>query len=199
MNDQKGIKVILLGESGVGKTNLINITANKQFNTYSESNISNSFTESKVEYNNKEYSYLIWDTVGQEKYRAFNRLFIKGSKIIIIVFAVNNENSFKEVEFWLNYAKENVDEKNYILALVGNKNDLFEEVEVQEDKVQEIADRYKIKYILTSAKIEPEVFKDFLNSLLIEYIEKIGPDEEKKLNFKLLPVKKEIKKKNNFC
>ena len=76
MSDDKGIKVILLGESGVGKTNLIRIAIGEKFEINPVSTISSSFCESQITVGNKKYKYYLWDTAGQEKYRSLNKLFI---------------------------------------------------------------------------------------------------------------------------
>ena len=99
-SDDKPIKVILLGESGVGKTNLIRVAAGKQFELKTESTLANSYCESQTVVNNKTYIYFLWDTAGQEQFRSMNQLFIKDSKIIIIVFAINFKKSFILIDYW---------------------------------------------------------------------------------------------------
>ena len=121
--DEDDIKIILLGQSGVGKTNLINVFVGKQFDNSTETTSTSYCFEGEYNFNNKPYRYNIWDTAGQEKYRAINKMFIRGSKIIFIVYSIDSRDSFNNVNFWINYAKENLKSNKYIMALIANKND----------------------------------------------------------------------------
>ena len=112
MTEEKRIKIVLIGESGVGKTNLISVAMGNPFQKDIEPTISSSYYEGNIIVNNKQYNYSLWDTAGQEAYRSLNKMFINGSKIILVVFAINNRESFKEVDFWVNYAKETLGQKN---------------------------------------------------------------------------------------
>ena len=188
------IKIILLGESGVGKTNLINVAMDKGFEQNTVSSIHSSYLEGVMEYNDKEYSYSLWDTAGQEIYRSLNKIFIKGAKIVICVYAIDNKESFQQIEYWINNAKETLGEdEKIIMAIIANKSDLFEE--------QVVPDKYNMKFKLTSACSDAVGFKAFLKELIIDYIKLIGPDEEASLNFKITKKKapENEKKKKRFC
>ena len=185
MDDIKGIKLILLGESGVGKTSLINVATGKDFELYIKSSLSSSYSQNIFEYNNKKFLYYLWDTAGQERFRSLNRIFIKGSKIIMFVFAINNQNSFDQINYWINYAKQILSDEKYIMALIANKSDLFEEQVISDDDIKNKAKEFKIKYLVTSACSDAEGFKMFLNELIKDYIELIGPEAEKELYFQL--------------
>jgi len=180
MSDDRGIKVILIGEAGVGKTNLIRVAFGKEFQEDTTSSVASSFSEGSVLVDNKKYPYCLWDTAGQELYRSVNKIFIKESKIVIIVFAINNKPSFDEIDFWYNYAKEILGEDDYIMALVANKSDLYENQEVSDDEIEKKAESMKLKLKMTSAAKDGVGFKDFLEELLREYIKKQNPKEEAK-------------------
>ena len=200
MSDDDSIKIILLGESGVGKTNLINISLDREFEQNSTSTIHSSYLEGVLDYNNKKYTYALWDTAGQEIYRSLNKIFIKGSKIILFVYAINNDQSFKEIEYWINSAKEALEEGKYVMALVGNKSDLYEDQQVSDDKAKEFADKYHMKLEITSALSDQAGFKHFLKELIIDYIESLGSEEEdNNLSYKLRNPGKQEKKKNKCC
>jgi len=174
-NNDRAIKVILLGESGVGKTNLIRRTMGLNFDKNSESNFSSSYSESDIIVQDIKYAYQIWDTAGQEKFRALNKLFIKDSKLIIIVFSIDNKISFDQIDFWLNFAKEILGNQGYILGLVGNKSDLYEDQEVDDETINEKVQQLGIKYKLTSAAKADSGFPSFLDELLTDYIVKYNP------------------------
>ena len=205
MSDDRGIKVVLLGESGVGKTNLIRVSMGKPFVKNENSTISSSYYENDFVINNKKYLYCLWDTAGQEVYRSLNKIFIKESKIIIIVFAINTEESFEQIDFWLNYTKEILGSDNYIVGLVGNKSDLYEDQAISEQTINKKAEEMQVKYKITSAATDAVGFKDFLDELLTDYINKYNPQEiEKPNSFKISEDKEEEegtdkKKKKNCC
>ena len=182
MSDDRGIKVVLLGESGVGKTNLIRVSMGKPFDKNENSTISSSYYENDIVVKDKKYLYCLWDTAGQEVYRSLNKIFIKESKIIIIVFAINSKESFEQIDFWLNYTKDILGSDNYIFGLVGNKSDLYEEQSVSDQEIKQKADELQIKYKITSAATDSIGFKEFLDELLAEYINKYSPQEIDKPN-----------------
>ena len=136
MSDDRGIKVILLGEAGVGKTNLIHAALGGKFNPNSSTTITNEFYDSVVSFNNKNYAYFIWDTAGQEAYRAINKIFIKDSKIIFLVFSIDSKKSFEEIDFWINYVNEILGKGDHIIVLIGNKSDLFLNQEVEDEDIK---------------------------------------------------------------
>ena len=185
MDGSKGIKIILLGESGVGKTNLINVACGRSFDPDSNSNVVSSFSESFFEHENKKYIFNLWDTAGQERYRSLNKIFIKGSKIVMVVFAIDNQISFEQVEYWINYTNKILSGEKYILALIANKSDLFEEQVIADEDIAKKAKEYNIKYIITSACCDAAGFISFINELILDYIKIIGPEAAKDLYFKL--------------
>ena len=142
-----------------------------EFDKISNTNFGGSYGENNIVVNGVKYSYKLWDTAGQEKFRSLNKLFIKDSKIIIIVFAINDYKSFTQIDFWLNYAKEILGNSGYILGLVGNKSDLYDSQEIEDKTINEKVKELGIKYKLTSAAMNSE-FKIFLNELLTDYIKK---------------------------
>ena len=98
-NNDRAIKVILLGEAGVGKTNLIRRVMGLDFDKNLTSTVISSYCENDIVIEKLKYSYQIWDTAGQEKFHSLNKLFIKNSKIVIVIFAINNKESFNKINF----------------------------------------------------------------------------------------------------
>ena len=150
--NEKAIKIILLGETGVGKTNLINVFIGSKFALNTLSTMTCYSYEGKYKYKNEFYNYTIWDTAGQEKYRSLNKIFVRDAQIIILVYSIVDRSSFNELNFWLKYAKENKGDDDYILGLVGNKSDLFLNETVTE-----------VKKEIDGLK---ELIKDLKNSIL---------------------------------
>ena len=188
------IKVILLGEAGVGKTNLIRVFFGFDFKFEVISSNSSDCFEGNLKYNEKSYKYYIWDTVGQEKYRAINKIFFRDAKIILIVYSIIDKRSFDEVDFWINYVKENIKDNIYLIGLIGNKIDLFEQQIVMDEEGKELAEKYGIDFILTSAKTLRESFKQFVNKLIIKYINMTEGNKNKGQNKENLKINKGNKK-----
>ena len=203
--DEKGIKIILLGETGVGKTNLMRVFMGEKFEINTLATLTCYSFYGKFEYNKEFYKYSLWDTAGQERYRALNKMFVRDAKIIILVYSIIDRNSFVQLDFWLKFTKENKGDDNYIIGLVGNKTDLFEVETVTDDEGQKYASDNKLDYELTSAKLNPAGFKNFANKLIAEYINtfilhnnNIGQNQ-KKDNIKLNNKNKDDKEKKKCC
>ena len=193
-NVKKDIKIILLGETGVGKTNLINVFFGLKFEDQIDSTLASYCNEGKFNYNNESYNYAIWDTAGQEKFRAISKLFIRDAQIILIVYSIINRKTFEQVNFWLNLVKENLENNTYILGLVANKIDLYEHQIVKDEEGIKIAKENNIDFLVTSALNSPETFRKFVNKLLVKYIEKEG---QKMGNNDSIKINGDIKNKTN--
>jgi small GTP-binding protein len=169
--DENSIKIILVGETGTGKSNLINVCCNLQFNPNSPSNISCSSLEKKITINNIQYIIKLWDTAGQEKFRSLNNLFIKEAKICIFVYDYTDRKTFEDLGFWV----ETVDEllgKEPILGVVANKSDLILKEKVKESEGKEYAEKIGASFYKTSAKEDKDGFSNFINKLVEEYLTK---------------------------
>ena len=94
------IKVILVGESGTGKTSLINATMGLKFQEHLDTTSTNNFSSKTIKINNTEYTLNLWDTIGQEKFRSLTKIFIKDSRIVLLVYDITNVKSFKELDYW---------------------------------------------------------------------------------------------------
>ena len=198
MEDDKIIKIILLGESGVGKTNLIQVALDQPFQKEKISTLISSYYESEIIIQNKKYIYTLWDTAGQEVYRSLNKSFIKDSKIVILVFAINNRKSFEEIDYWINSVKESLEENKYIMALVANKSDLFDEQEIPDEEIMKKGKELNIKTKITSAAEDSVGFKMFLEELLKDFVKSGIPFKKKRtFNLEWENVEKTEDEKNN--
>jgi small GTP-binding protein len=147
------VKVVLLGESGVGKTSIISQFTSNQFNPRVPTSVSAKFVSKTIEFPqyNRIIKFDIWDTVGQEKYRSLAKIFYKDAKIIIFVYDVTREFSFEALkDFWYKETQNNAD-NDPILALVGNKIDLYEQQKVDNNDGKVFADEIKAIFQTTSA------------------------------------------------
>ena len=111
--EDEEIKVILVGESGTGKTSLINVAMGMKFQEGTELTTSSaSFVTKIIKIGDKSYSLNLWDTIGQEKFRSLTKIFIKDSKIVIFVYDITNKRSFEELNFWFKTIHDVLGDRN---------------------------------------------------------------------------------------
>ena len=142
---------MLLGDSGVGKSCIILRYIENNFSTNLMNSIGVDFKLKNIEIDNKKIKLQIWDTAGQERFRTITTSYYKGAHAIIICFDITDRSSFEHVRNWMadidKFAKEGV-----LRILVGNKCDLENARQVRKEEGNEIANKYGIKYLETSAK-----------------------------------------------
>ena len=174
MSDNAGdeIKVILVGESGTGKTSLINATMGLKFQEHLETTASNNFSSKKITINNKEYVLNLWDTIGQEKFRSLTKIFIKDSKIVLLVYDITVLKTFKELDYWYKIIHDILGDEP-VVGICGNKQDLISQEQVKEEDAKKYAEEKNLPFKLTSAK-NPFSFNKFLEEMVKKYVEKSG-------------------------
>ena len=168
------LKVILLGDVGVGKTNIISRYLSGEFNPSLNPTVGSSYGEKRIKKEGITYLLKVWDTVGQEKYNSITKLFVQGSHIIILVYSIDNLHSFQKLDFWHNFIKNTLKDDTYILAVIGNERDLYENELVTEEEGKKYAEKMNANYALLSAKTDRQNIINFFDILLNEYINKFG-------------------------
>jgi len=146
-------KVVLIGESGVGKTCIINQFNDGKFDPNIKISISAQFCRKKIDLPNGESITMdIWDTVGQETFRSITQIFYTHAKVAVIVYDVTNKKSFEEAKnYWYKKIQE-LDDKDIIIAIVANKYDLYEKRQVSNEEGEAYAKSIKAIFGFTSAK-----------------------------------------------
>ena len=157
-------KVVLIGQSGVGKTCIIDQYINGKFDINTMSTISSQYIRKTIEFpDGKAVTFNIFDTAGQEKYRALTRIFYKDAKIVILVYDITNMESFKEMkEYWYEEVKQNGIE-NVLFAIAANKSDLYELRQVDDEEGEEYAQSIGAIFAATSAKNDTGITSLFEN------------------------------------
>ena len=168
---ENSIKIILIGSSGTGKTNIIKALVDKPFDESSNSTLTSSFISKKVNINNRDYHLEFWDTAGQEIYRSLIKLFLVDSKIVIFVYDITQKSTFEELDFWIKTAKDNLGDTP-IYALFGNKKDLYVNEQVEEEEGLKKAEELGVYFKLTSAKTERANISNYIVELMEQYIKK---------------------------
>ena len=164
------IKVILLGNSGVGKTNIINIVTGGKFDENEKTTSSASFAIKKMKVGGKEYILNLWDTIGQEQFRQLTKIFYNNSKIVIYVYDITSKESFDDLNYWTKDVEEQIGQ-DIIKGIVANKMDLYLKEEVKTEDGENYAESVGAKFLEFSAKTEsPSKFDDFLIKLIDEYL-----------------------------
>ena len=197
-DDPASIKVILLGETGVGKTCLINAYIGKRF---MQNCLTTSSPESErkiIEINQKKYLIELWDTAGQEKYRSMNNLFIKESKVVILVYDVTLERSFSELEYWVKTTKE-ILSNEAVYGVAGNQADLIDDITVSDEEGKKFAKDNGALFCTTSAKEDSKGFQMFLDQLIKQYVEKNIDKLSNNKDRRKLSVKNTKKKRKRCC
>ena len=161
-----GCKVVLLGDSGVGKTCIISRYISGTFEANSASTNGASYASKIVKYDKlgKTLSLDIWDTAGQEKYKALTKFFYKDAAVAILVYDITRKESFDSLKnYWYTQLQENGG-KNIVLGVAGNKCDKYENEAVPENEAREFANKINAIFSLTSAQNNTGVNELFMDA-----------------------------------
>eukprot|EP01116_Phalansterium_solitarium_P021589 TRINITY_DN677_c0_g1_i2.p2 TRINITY_DN677_c0_g1~~TRINITY_DN677_c0_g1_i2.p2 ORF type:complete len:216 (+),score=52.49 TRINITY_DN677_c0_g1_i2:105-752(+) len=144
-------KVVVTGDSGVGKTNIITRFTSNEFYVGNKATIGVEFGHAEVTLaDSTKVKVQIWDTAGQERFRAITRGYYRGAVGALIVYDITKAQSFKNVEKWLSELGEHAD-NDIVIMLVGNKTDLKASREVATEDAKKFAQKSNLLYIETSA------------------------------------------------
>ena len=149
-NYEMMFKVVLVGDSFVGKTNIMSKYIKDQFNITSKSTIGVEFGTKILEIDNKKVKAQIWDTAGQERYKSITSAYYKGAKGAFIVYDITNKSTFESVDKWIKDLNSYGD-KNLTMLLIGNKSDLEDKRIINKEEGEEKAKSFELGFIETSA------------------------------------------------
>ena len=177
MSEVESFKVVLVGESGVGKTSIITQFIDQTFQEDQQSTTGGTFsTKSVLCDNGKTLKFEIWDTAGQERYRALTKMFYKDANAAVLVYDITRKDSFEEIQnYWSNQIKES-SPPGIILAVAANKSDLIDNEAVDEEQARNFANELGAIFVTTTAtKIDP------INDLFIQIAKKYTGSNEIKI------------------
>lgn len=188
-NYDKLIKLLLLGESGVGKTSLLLRFTEDYFTSEHLTSIGIDYKIKMLEMDNKIVKLQIWDTAGEERFRTITKTYYKEAHGILLVYDLSDFNSFKSITNWIKQIEENSD-PNVSKVLIGNKSDL-EKREVSNEQGRQLADEFNMIFFETSAKddlnvkdtfdyITKKILKDYQNSRIKSKLTLDNPEVKSK-------------------
>ncbi|CAI9759990.1 unnamed protein product [Fraxinus pennsylvanica] len=143
-------KLVLIGDSGVGKSNLLSRFTKNEFNLESKSTIGVEFATRSLNIDGKVIKAQIWDTAGQERYRAITSAYYRGAVGALLVYDVTRRSTFENAVRWLKELRDHTD-PNIVVMLIGNKSDLRHLVAVSTEDGKDLAERESLYFMETSA------------------------------------------------
>jgi len=184
-------KVVLIGDSGVGKSNLLSRFTRNEFNVDSKSTIGVEFATRSINVDGKILKAQIWDTAGQERYRAITSAYYRGAVGAFLVYDISKQATYANVNRWLKELRDHVD-SNIVITLVGNKSDLKHLRAVSTAEAQQYSVDNNLSFIETSAldasnvdasfqNILTEIYRIVSSNILTKNSEIIKPSEGNKI------------------
>ena len=187
-NKLPSIKIILLGDSGVGKSSIIKRYFEDKFDPNMTVTFGSNFLEKIITIKGTKVKLELWDTAGQEEFRSVTKIFIKNSKIVILVYNVTVRQNFENLNYWYDFIHREIGQ-NIIYGLAGNKTDLiFEEgyqEEVSSEEAKEYAQKINATFSLISAKESATEIIRLFEQLVTRYLESDNSNAELNSTIKL--------------
>ena len=193
MSESLPIKVVLLGETAVGKSCILSRFANDTYSSNHMSTLAAYFCTKNVFYDkvNREIKYEIWDTAGEERYRSISKMFYQDTSVVILVLDITRKETFEAIKnYWYSEVKNSTNE-DIIIAIAANKSDLYEYEEVDKKELEDYAQSINAIYKETSAVNNTGISELFDN---IGY--KLLDPRKYKESIKKTASKKKIKQKS---
>ena len=187
-------KIILLGDAGVGKSSFVSRIINRNFPDEHYTTIGVEFASTLVKLqNNENIKLLIWDTAGQERYRSITKSYYNNVIGCYIFFDLSKEESFNNLNYWIEQISEKINNKSGVIFLVGNKLDLINKRKIHNEKINELLCKYNnidtIKYFEVTIRNNEKDADLLIKNMAQEIYEKV---EGKKIK------KEEVRKLDDF-
>lgn len=151
LNKPTPLKVLIIGNSGAGKSSMLVRFANNTFNVNYTATIGIDFKIKDIVINNKDYKLQIWDSAGQERFKTLTRNYFRGAMGIILVYDVTQRETFDAVEGWMQDINAQCDALMPVV-LVGNKCDMLADVVISKTEGRELAEHYHVFFFECSSK-----------------------------------------------
>lgn len=179
-------KILLIGDSGVGKTCILCRFSDDSFNPSFISTIGIDFKMKTIELNGKKIKLQIWDTAGQERFYTITSTYYRGAMGIMLVYDITDGKSFDSIGKWLRNIDENANE-DVVRMIMGNKCDMEDKRVIPIERAQEVAQHHGIPFVETSAKTNINVTRAF-HDITLRILEK-QPEKKTELSNQIQPGK----------
>ena len=201
-------KIIIVGDSGVGKSNILGRYINNEFKQDTKSTVGVEFASKKVKVNDVNIKLQIWDTAGQERYRSITSAYYKGSKGCFIVYDITSSQTFENIEKWYEEISKTGD-KSLSIILIGNKCDLENErkvtIEMGENKARDLNCPFFETSALNNIHIE-EVFQKIAENIYNRFKNEKNLDDDDDDDYDIVPkedkninINTDVKKEKKCC
>ena len=199
MSKECEAKLILVGETNVGKTSLLRQYVDHLFSEEKVTTIGYDTMHKELELPEGKISLQIWDTCGQEQFRTVNQLFVKNSKMALLVYDITNYKTFEELKnFWYSYVTSAVG-KEIIFGIAGNKSDLYENEQVKVSDAQQFANEIGAVFKETTAK-NYEAITSLIEEMSSKYIQQSSNENKNENeNEKIVIGKSKSQNKDRCC
>ena len=164
------LKIIMVGAMNVGKTSLVTRYITGKCPSQTKTTKNASYVNKHIKKNGYNFEIKLWDTAGQEKYKSLTKIFTKDAKIAILVYSIDSEKSFNELDEWLKLVKES-NPDDLILGIAANKSDLASDNTISPQKGQEYAQKIGAIWKSTSAITENGGIEEFIVILFNKYFD----------------------------
>ena len=144
------VKFIIVGDSSVGKSNILLRFSRNEFDSGHQATLGIEFANKHVIYNNVDYLVQIWDTAGQENFRSVTRAYYKASAVAMVVYDITKEETFSHIQTWIKDCKD-LAPSTVLIALIGNKSDLEEQRVITKERGENLARENNMMFFETSA------------------------------------------------
>lgn len=184
-------KIVLIGDSGVGKSNILSRFTRNEFSVESKSTIGVEFATRSIEIEKKVVKAQIWDTAGQERYRAITSAYYRGAVGALLVYDVTKKETFADVEKWLTELRDHADSK-IVIMLTGNKCDLQHLRSVSTQDAEIYAAKEDLLFLETSALNSVNIDTAFQKvlSVIHERSQTLEPIQQKQISENLVEIEK---------
>lgn len=146
-------KIVIVGDSGTGKSNLVSQFVDERFNTFTKTTMGIDFKTKRVRFGGVNISVQLWDTAGQERFKSVGRSYYHDSCAVIIVYDITRRSTFDSIPSWIKEAQDslNFDISEIEVMIIGNKTDLEKQRVVSHSDVKKLEDQCNFTYMETSA------------------------------------------------
>eukprot|EP01091_Cochliopodium_minus_P005992 TRINITY_DN1587_c0_g1_i4.p1 TRINITY_DN1587_c0_g1~~TRINITY_DN1587_c0_g1_i4.p1 ORF type:complete len:214 (+),score=52.51 TRINITY_DN1587_c0_g1_i4:20-661(+) len=168
-------KIVILGDSGVGKTSILSKYSRDEFNMDTKSTVGVEIATRNILVDNVSITAQIWDTAGQERYRAITKVYYRGVRGALLVYDITQKSSFESIENWLKDLKEgnNTPQEELVIMIIGNKSDLNSAREVTTSEAKKFAENKGLFFFETSASDSSNVQEAFQKIVSEIYLQSI--------------------------